>query len=287
MIKGVSDIINTYDHFILDIFGVVHDGIHPFPGTIEALEYLKNSGKQICLLSNSPRRAGGAAQQMKTMGIGRDLYDHIVTSGEATYHALKERPDAFHQNCGHDCWFIGTGLMFEMLDGLDLNILDGPEGASFILNAAPGADDGYEKSLDAPLKAAIKMGLPMICSNPDLVVNIGDTQYLCAGTYAAAYEGKGGKVVYHGKPHAPVYERCHALLGRPEKSKVVAIGDSLHTDIAGANGFGIDSVFNLVGIHWEEVQLDHAPGEADLAKIEAMLEEQHHKPTYTMAGFAI
>lgn len=285
MIDGISKLADIYDHFILDIFGVVHDGLRPFPGTVEALGMLKKAGKQTCLLSNSPRRAEGAIAQMEAMGIARDLYDHVVTSGEATHHALKSRDDDFHRACGQDCWFIGTPVMTEVLEGIDLNLVDGPENASFILNAIPGTAPSAVRQLLERFKTACAMNLPMICANPDLVVNIGEEQFECAGTFAGIYEDMGGRVLYHGKPHAPVYERCHALLGRPDKKSVIALGDSLHTDIAGANNFGIDSAFNLVGIHWEEVRLDHAPAEADLDKVRTIVEKQPHRPQFAMAGF--
>lgn len=285
-IEGISNIKDEFDHFILDIFGVLHDGLEPFPGTVKALTGLKEAGKQVCLLSNTPRRAEGALEQMEIMGISRDLVDHIVTSGEATHYALKERPDDFHQSCGQECWFIGDAQKQEMLDGLDLNAVNGPQEASFMVNSITARTQHMITEFKHLLEESLDKDLPMICANPDLVVNVGDKQYECAGAFAALYENMGGRVVYHGKPHAPVYERCYELLGKPPKNSVVAIGDSLHTDIAGANNFGIASVFNLVGIHWEEVRMDHRPQEADLEKVRLMVEAQPHHPSYTMAGFA-
>ncbi len=286
LLSGLCEIIDKYDNFIIDIFGVIHNGIHPFPETIKTLEHLKSRNKQICLLSNSPKRAEGAINQMISMGIASELYDHVVTSGEATFHALSAREDEFHASCGRDCWFIGADWLFESLNGLDLNYKSGPEDASFILNAIPGTESSAVETLKSQLAIALNKNLPMICANPDLVVNIGDQQHECAGTFARIYEDMGGRVVYHGKPHAPVYERCHELLGQTDKSKILAIGDSLHTDIAGAHDFGIDSVFNLVGIHWEEVQLDHTPGEADIEKIHTLVAQNPHRPTYVTNGFS-
>lgn len=117
--------------------------------------------------------------------------------------------------------------------------------------------------------------MPMICSNPDLVVHIGDELYECAGTFAKIYADMGGRVIYHGKPYAPVYERCFELLGNPEKSRLCAIGDSLHTDIAGANGFGIDGILNLAGIHREEITPEALES----------LNDQPHLPRYVVNGF--
>lgn len=282
LIHGLSEIADRYDHFILDIFGVIHDGIRPFPGTFDCLRTLKDAGKQVCCLSNSPRRASGALSQMISMGLERGFFDHVVTSGEATYEALRSRGN----DMGDDCWFIGNALVSEILQGHGIRLVDGPEDASFILNSIPGTESSAVDLLKEQLRMAADKGLPMICANPDLVVNIGDTQYECAGTFALYYEELGGRVIYHGKPHAPVYERCYALLGRPDKSRICGVGDSFRTDIAGANGFGIDCVMNLVGIHWEEIRMDHAPDEADLAKLKDVIEAQESQPTYTMAGFA-
>ncbi len=281
-IAGLQEIAERYDHFIIDIYGVLHDGIEAFPDTLECLSQLKAAGKEICLLSNSPRRAPGTVFQMENyFGIPRGTYDHIVTSGEATYNDLKTRKEIL----GERCWFIGKSVMEEVTDGLGYTLLDDPANADFVLNSIPELGDRDRAKLMRDLQTAADKNMPMLCANPDLVVNIGPHQYECAGTFAAHYETLGGAVTYHGKPHAPVYEWAWELLGRPPKGKILAIGDSLHTDIAGANGFGIDSCFNLVGIHWEEVQLDHSPGTTDLAKIRHILETQAHSPTYSMAGF--
>lgn len=278
LIMGLHEIVDQYDAFILDIFGVIHDGIHPFPGTVDCLHMLKNAGKQTCLLSNSPRRADGATSQMEMMGIPRTLYDHAITSGEATYLSLKNRDESL----GDDCWFIGTDIVHETIEGLGLNLVNGPEDARFILNAIPSIDADAVEHFKSQLQYAVDQQLPMICANPDLVVNIGDEQYECAGTFAAYYENLGGRVVYHGKPHAPVYEMALGLLGVADRSKICAIGDSLHTDISGAHNFGIDSVLNLVGIHQQDILSN---GRIDPEKMRDMLSLASKHPTYMMAGF--
>lgn len=286
LLGGLAQIAPRYDHFILDIYGVLHDGISPFPGTIDCMTQLKKAGKQICLLSNAPQRADSTIRKLEGMGIARNLYDHIVTSGEATFLALKERGDDFHRACGQDCWFIGGGNVGTIIEGLDLNIVNGPQEASFILNCIPGLQPLAVVQLKKDLCAARDKDLPMICANPDLVVNIGPDQYECAGTFARYYEDLGGRVLYHGKPHAPIYERCRDLLGHPEKSRIIAVGDSFHTDITGAHHFGIGSIFNLTGIHWEEIALSHKPAQADLGRLAQLLARQSLKPGYVMNGLA-
>lgn len=281
-LKSLFDVADKYDAFLIDIFGVIHNGIELFPNTVDTLRKLKGSGKDICLLSNTPKRASGTADQLEHMGVARGLYDHIVTAGEATNNALAKRSDAFHQSCGNDCWYIGTTYAIEILHGLDLNIVDNPERASFILNSMPGTETRDANALKRRLQIALDKDLPMICANPDLVVNIGNEQYECAGAFAAIYEEMGGRVMYHGKPHTPVYERCHHLLGKPDKARMLAIGDAFHTDIAGANNFGIDSLLNLTGIHWDETTSGGAP---DSAKLQALIDTKPETPTYAIGGF--
>lgn len=282
-LDGIRDIAARYDGYIIDLYGVLHDGEKLFPGTIDCLTHLRDTAKRTCLLSNSPIRARDSVAKLESLGLSRELYSNIVTSGELTYHAISGRADDFHESLGRKCWFIGQGNSRHIYKGLG-EMLDSPDGADFILNAIPGlgpAADDLEKNL----KAARDKGLPMICANPDLVVNIGAEQFACAGTFARQYEEMGGRVVYHGKPHAHAYNVAWELLGNLPKGRILAIGDSLHTDIQGANAFGCDNVFNLTGIHWEEVKLDHAPTLADREKIEAVVEAQPHKPTYVMSGF--
>ena len=146
---------------------------------------------------------------MEEMGLSRTAYDHVVTSGEATHRDLAKIA------AGSQCWLIGTPMMGEVFDGYDVTLVDGPEGADFIMNSIPGVHKIGRDEFMEQLERAAKARLPMICANPDLAVNIGAEQYECAGTFAALYEKMGGAVTYHAKPHAPVYEWCHELLGAP------------------------------------------------------------------------
>lgn len=277
-LNSLKDIAENYDHLIIDIFGVLHNGLVAFPDTVNTLQSLKEQGIQTCLLSNTPRRADAAIAQLDDLGIPRNLFDHIVTSGEATYQDFAANREEY----GNKGWFIGTDSVQEIIEDFGVTALHSPEGASFILNSIPGTENSNPQQFMDNLKIAANMNLPMICANPDLVVNIGDALYECAGTFAKIYEEHGGHVTYHGKPHAPVYERCHDLLGNPDKSKILAIGDAFHTDITGANNFGIDSVLNLVGIHWEEVRVG---GEYSPAKMAELIERHNAKPNFILHGF--
>lgn len=275
-IDGIGAIANDYDAFILDIWGVLHDGIAPYPGTIDCLDALRQAGKRIVLLSNTPDRQGTIAARLAEMGIGVEFYDHIVTAGDSAHADIAAR-------AGQSCWYAGSDGMRRLTEGLDVRLAAGPDDADFIVNVLFDLSPAEKEKACRLLERARGRDLPMICANPDLVVNVGDALKECPGTYALYYEQIGGTVIYHGKPHAKVYELAWSLLGRPDKARIAAVGDSLHTDIQGANNFGIASVMNLAGIHREEWQL--APGEAGSAKVAAMLAGQPHRPDALLNGF--
>lgn len=284
LIDGISAIADDFDYFILDVFGVIHNGVKLYDETLPAFEALKAAGKKICLLSNSPKRAHKAREDLARLGLEETMYDDIVTAGEAAHQALCLRSDDFHKFCGYNCWFVGTEMMEHIVDGLSLNSVENIEDADFILNSVPGTSDWNAEELKRNLEVAAKRDIPMVCANPDMVVNIGDNQYECAGTYARYYEERGGRVAYHGKPYAEVYDMVRARFGNPPKEKMVAIGDSLHTDVQGAQNFGIGCLFNLKGIHWEDVKMDHSPDEADLDKIRLVIDNQPFKPLAIISG---
>lgn len=278
LIDGISAIADSYDAFILDIWGVLHDGIRPFPGTIDCLSRLKAAGKTLLLLSNTPDRRDNIARRLARLGITGDMYDRIVTAGDSAYEEISTRS-------GQACWYAGDDGEIRLTEGLDVALKEGPEGADFIVNVLFDLNESEQARIYRRFEIARDLGLPMVCANPDLVVNVGTSLKTCPGTYALHYEQIGGTVHYHGKPHLPIYELGWGLIGRPDKARTMAIGDSLHTDIQGANNFGVRSVMNLAGIHWEELQHDGAPGTPDTDKIACLINAQPHRPDAIMAGF--
>jgi HAD superfamily hydrolase (TIGR01459 family) len=271
-----------YDYFILDIYGVIHDGVKPFPDTVNVLSRLRAAGKQVCLLSNTPRLSEESAGDIAKMGITRDMYTHIITGGQSAREHLARMRGR--------CWFLADNKFRSLTDGLDLELVYEPEEADFILNAISGTTPLPISGIESVLDRALARKLPMICANPDLVVDIGETRYRCAGTYALYYEERGGAVAYHGKPHPGVYETAREMFGQtdgkmPDKSRIVAVGDSLRTDIAGANRFGIAGVLNLAGLHREEAGLDPATGAPDIGRLNALIAGQGHRPDYIITGF--
>jgi HAD superfamily hydrolase (TIGR01459 family) len=277
LIGGLRELAPRYDGFILDLWGVIHDGVAPIPGAVDCLQSLLAATKRIVLLSNAPRRADDVVRRITAVGVPAGLYHDVMSSGEETWQYLKCRDDPFYAALGRRCLHIGSEREMEIREGLDLEYVDDPEDAEFILNTGPAGWDDRIEDYEPLLRRALDRGLPMVCANPDLVVQRGTTLHLCAGALAQWYEEAGGRVRWHGKPFRSVYESCLGLLGVTERSRVLAVGDSLRTDIAGAAGAGIESLLIAGGIHAEEFG---TPGERhpDLGRVEVALRESGYDP---------
>jgi HAD superfamily hydrolase (TIGR01459 family) len=277
LIAGMRELAPNYDGFILDLWGVIHDGVAPIPGAIECLRSLTDAGKRIVLLSNAPRRADDVVRRITAVGVPAGLYHHVMSSGEEAWQHLKRRDDPFYAALGRQCLHIGSERDLEIRDGLDLEYVQNPEEAQFILNTGPAEWDDRIEDYEPLLRRALSRGLPMVCANPDLVVQRGSTLHLCAGALAKWYEEAGGRVRWHGKPFRSVYEACLRLLGVADRSRILAVGDSLRTDIAGAARAELDCVLIAGGIHAEE--FGTAGGQVpDLGRIEAALRESGCEP---------
>jgi HAD superfamily hydrolase (TIGR01459 family) len=264
--SGFAEIAQRYDGFIVDLWGVVHDGIRPYPGVIDCLQRLRALNKPVVFLSNAPRRAAAIGKGLAAMGIGGDLYTGIMSSGEAVYLALRERIGTDFAGLGEKLYHLGPERDRDVFDTLPLAEVKTVAEADFLLNTGPddylGPDDPgiYTPILDA----ALAENLTMICANPDLEVVRDGKRIICAGLLAQYYEAQGGKVLLRGKPDPAIYTPTLALLGT-EKSRTLAVGDSLRTDIAGAKAAGIDACWVLSGIH--ALQPGNAPEQAKLAGV--------------------
>ncbi len=242
-----------YDGFIVDLWGVLHDGVRAFPGAVDCLRRLRGMEKQVVVLSNAPRRAENVAQHMAFLELDDSCYTAVVSSGEATWEQLSRSGETRHNGVARRCFHLGPERDNGMRAGLPDQFVSTPEEADYILlTGAHGTDDRVEDYLPQ-LRQALTAGLPMVCANPDLEVVRGGKREICAGAIARAYEEIGGSVRYYGKPHLSIYRRCFQLMGTIPAARIVAIGDSLRTDIAGARGAGIDAVFVVGGIHAEEL----------------------------------
>jgi HAD superfamily hydrolase (TIGR01459 family) len=285
LLPGVAAAAPGYDGFVLDLWGVIHDGVAPLPGALDCLAALLAGNKRIVLLSNAPRRADDVIRRITRIGVPRRLYHDVMSSGEEAWQCLKRRDDPFYRALGRRCLHIGSDRDMEIRDGLDLDWVEDAGTADFILNTGPA---GWEDTVEdyAPLlRQALGRDLPMVCANPDLVVNHGAKLALCAGALAQYYETQGGRVRWHGKPYPSVYETSLGRLGIADRRRILAVGDSLRTDIAGAAAAGLDSLLVLGGIHAEEFGVA-GNGEPDRGRIAAALARGPWRPRGIVRRFA-
>ena len=263
---GMAALAPRYDGFILDLWGVIHDGVQPYPGAADCLARLRDAGKRCVLLSNAPRRSHAAEAMLQEMGLARNLYAGLLTSGEAVHLALRDRTDPWFATLGRRVWHLGPDRDRNVIDGLDLERVATPAEAEFVLNTGP--DDHRAPtdiaSFEDDLVACATHGLPMICANPDLEVIRGGVRVICAGALAARYEQLGGAVRSLGKPDPAIYHPVLAMLGTA-RARTLAVGDSLRTDIAGAAAAEVDSCWVLGGIHAEALGDDPAAAKAEAA----------------------
>lgn len=228
-----------YRLILCDVWGVIHDGVAIFPGVAERLTAWRGEGRTVILLTNAPRSEDAVAAQLARLGLPRDCWDHIATSGEAGIAAL----EALGQPVG----FIGSPADRANLEARGIRFAAG----SFAHLAVTGIDGERMHARDyrPELEAAAQRGVVLHCLNPDMVVHRGGVPEACAGAIAELYERLGGRTEYYGKPHAHIYEHALALGGNPPKNAVLAIGDALATDVLGAARFGIDCLYVASGIH--------------------------------------
>ena len=252
ILSGLADIAERYDGFILDAWGVLHDGVSPYPFACETLERLQAAGKKTVILSNAPRRAEALYTQMEGIGVPRRLYGGAMTSGEAVYRALVDRRDPFYARLGERCWHLGPDRDRNVVDGLDFAMVP-VEQADWVLNTGPDPLGATAADYERELQIAAARGLPMICANPDLVIIRAGQRIECAGALARRYEDLGGVVNYRGKPDPTIYHACLDVLEIADRSRVLCVGDAFHTDIAGGLAAGFDVLFVAGGIHHAEL----------------------------------
>ena len=283
VVQGISTLAGDFDGFILDIWGVIHDGCALYPGVLDALDRLSGGGKAFVMLSNAPARARAVAGMLAGFGMPEPHCRSVVSSGEATWQALKTRSDPWHAGLGRRCYLMGAGRDGALLEGLDVDRAAALEDAEFIVNTGPFRIEAALADYEADLAAAAALGLPMICANPDLWVMRGAERAICAGTLARRYEALGGTVRYHGKPHPAIYRDCFARLAGIARGRVIAIGDTLTTDIAGAAAAGLAAALVPGGIHGEELGCAHGAA-PDPAALAALCETAGVRPDYILAS---
>jgi HAD superfamily hydrolase (TIGR01459 family) len=246
---GLSALADHFDAFLVDQWGVLHDGATPYPGARDCLERLAAAGKRVIVVSNSGRRTGPNAALLAATGFPAACYTAVVTSGEIAWRALGERADPFFAGLGRRCLLFSRGGDRSIVSGLDLEPVATAEQADFIL--ASGVETPLKRLVDyEPLLAAGRArDLPMICANPDFIGVSPDGLVAGPGAIARHYEAIGGTVRWIGKPYPEIYAAAQAVLGDPLPGRVAAIGDSLAHDVAGGKAAGLATVLVMSGIH--------------------------------------
>ena len=277
ILHGLSDIAERYDGFIVDLWGVLHDGVRAFPQAVDCLERLRERGKRVLILSNAPRRAEAVAARTAELGIPGHLCDAVMSSGEAAWQHLAAGTDPWHRALGRRCHHLGPERDRGMREGLDYEFVDHLAEADFVLATGALSFEDTPETYAAFLGEALGRRLPMVCANPDLEVIRGARREICAGAIALGYEELGGEVRYHGKPHAEIYATCLAMIEMPAHARIAAIGDSLRTDIAGARAAGIDGIFITGGLQGAALGAD-PEGNVAQARLAAFCEAAGEAP---------
>src|SRR3954463_10127520 len=245
--ESLRELVAGVDVVLSDIWGVVHNGLESFPEACEALHTYRSHGGTVILITNAPRPADSVQRQLRKLGVADETYDAIVSSGDLTRLFVADHP-------GKKMFWLGPERDSSIHRGLDA-VIAPLEQADYIVCTGL-FDDETETAEDyrAMMLQARERKLPLICANPDIVVERGDRLIYCAGAIAELYRELGGEVIFYGKPHRPIYQRAVALAAEQRKretplARVLAIGDSVRTDLAGAHGFGIPCLFVTRGIH--------------------------------------
>jgi HAD superfamily hydrolase (TIGR01459 family) len=283
IIRALSDVADRYDALFVDLWGCVHNGVTAYPEAVEALRHYRAAGGAVVLVTNSPRAREGVEGQLAGFGVPEECWDTIATSGDSARAAM------FRGAVGRKVYFIGTEADLAFFE--PLRVIPDPVAVERVaLEAAEGIvctgpfDPEADLSESRPdLLRARERGLELLCANPDIVVDRGETREWCAGALARMYTDLGGRSLYFGKPHPPIYDLAHrrlAALGRAvPRDRILAIGDGAHTDVAGAIGDGLDSLFISGGLAAEVTGTSHQP---DPAALTGYLAEENVAPTYAI-----
>lgn len=247
--QGLYELMDSYDGFIMDQWGVLHNGLHPYDSVLDSLNHLKHRKKQVVILSNSAKRSADNVERLKKLGIKPGMYKAVVTAGEVTWQGLKEQKDAPFKGLGKKCYLISRPDDKSLLNGLDIELVPDIEQANFILINSFDTAAMKPEALDPVFKKASAKRIPMICANPDTITVYGHERAIGPGAIANRYHELGGAVHYIGKPHKTIFRYCLTLFDGVIPSRILVIGDSIQHDIAGGVAVDLDTAFITGGIH--------------------------------------
>lgn len=241
-------ILDRFDYFLLDIYGLIHDEMNLFSGSLEFLGEIKKRGKKAVFISNAPRKAEITAERLKKKGIMSDLYEKVFTSGQVLLDLANSK---IEMGVNGKYFAFGESDDLDLIEGKrDFSRTNDINEADFLISFGLFENKEENDKINEKLELAKRMDLMMLCPNPDIIVKQKNNtvEHLCAGYVASLYRGIGGEVTYYGKPYSFIYQAAWEYLGKPDKSKLIGIGDSVETDVLGANNFGISSALVLTGI---------------------------------------
>lgn len=275
VLPGIAPLAPQHRVIFCDVWGVLHNGVTAYPASSDALTRFREQGGVVVLVSNAPRPGHAVARQLELFGVPSSAFDAVATSGDVSKEAIRLRSD---QRVYH----IGPPRDLPVFDGTDARLVPLEEADYVVCSGLDEDETETVESYRPVLKKMLSRKLWMLCANPDLVVERGDVLVECAGSIAAAYEEMGGEVYWAGKPHIPVYERALAMASSVAgqsfvKSDILAIGDAIRTDVAGAARFGVDCLMIARGIHSEVLGLDR-DGAFNPRRIVDWIETQEVKP---------
>ncbi|MCB1782960.1 MAG: TIGR01459 family HAD-type hydrolase [Alphaproteobacteria bacterium] len=264
--QGISDISDSYSGFIIDQWGVLHDGNTAYDGVVDCLKELQGRGKYVIILSNSGKRAEQNRVRMEELGISSNLYQQIITSGEVTWQGLHNQDDGFFKNIGKKCVIISRGGDRSIVDGLgNIEIVESPKEADFLIISGVDAPDKTLEDYEPILRDSARYRLKAICANPDSLGVMGSQNIMGPGTLAARYKDFGGVVHYIGKPHQPIFQHCIRILQQHDiyPGETVVIGDTMAHDILGGSLVNIDTCLVKQGLHSHKFKTATNPAEVD------------------------
>ncbi|MDF1671070.1 MAG: TIGR01459 family HAD-type hydrolase [Roseovarius sp.] len=284
IIQSLADVSQRYDALFVDLWGCVHNGIQAFPEAVSALRAYRETGGTVVLVTNSPKPRSGVEIQLGQFGVPADCYDLIATSGDSARSAM------FRGAVGDKVYFMGDwerdAGFFEPLSLIDkpIEITRVPlQEATGIVCCGPFDPMADLEVNRADFLYAKQMGMKLLCANPDIVVDRGETREWCAGALARLYSEMGGESLYFGKPHPPIYDLARRRIASTGRlvgdGWILAIGDGLHTDIQGALGEDIDSLFITGGLAASETKTAHQPDENAL---KSYLSKENMSPNYAI-----
>ncbi len=287
IINRLAEVSGAYKVLFCDLWGCVHDGVRPYPDAVAALQAFRAGGGVVVLVTNAPRHRAAVARHLARMGLPEDAWDIIASSGDSARAAM------YRGVVGSKVWFMGERHDQSFFD--PIKVVKDPvaieqvplEQAEGIVCTGPFDPFAPVEDLRPQLLYARQKGLKLLCANPDIVVDRGGKREYCAGAVARLYEEMGGESLYFGKPHPAIYDLARARLAEAGalavEREILAVGDGIATDIAGAMGEDIDSLFLTAGLATGEIPLD-AEGRPDPAALEAYVAAHMTSPTYAM-GF--